>query len=74
MQIRVDELERPRKEEARGKSWGWGGRDTGQMRGKERGRREAGLDWVLCVQGEEVDEDDAYQVLSTLKRITAFHK
>ena len=29
---------------------------------------------MLCVQGEEVDEDDAYQVLSTLKRITAFHK
>jgi len=25
-------------------------------------------------QGEEVDEDDAYQILSTLKRITAFHK
>lgn len=28
---------------------------------------------VSC-QGEEADEDDAYQVLSTLKRITAFHK
>uniref|UniRef100_A0A8C9ENK6 Stromal antigen 2 n=1 Tax=Pavo cristatus TaxID=9049 RepID=A0A8C9ENK6_PAVCR len=35
---------------------------------------------VLCLgflmflkQGEEPDEDDAYQVLSTLKRITAFH-
>lgn len=28
-----------------------------------------------CVfQGEDADEDDAYQVLSTLKRITAFHK
>lgn len=25
-------------------------------------------------KGEEPDEDDAYQVLSTLKRITAFHK
>lgn len=25
-------------------------------------------------QGEDADEDDAYQVLSTLKRITAFHK
>lgn len=25
-------------------------------------------------QGEDPDEDDAYQVLSTLKRITAFHK
>uniref|UniRef100_A0A8C9TJQ2 Cohesin subunit SA n=1 Tax=Scleropages formosus TaxID=113540 RepID=A0A8C9TJQ2_SCLFO len=25
-------------------------------------------------EGEEPDEDDAYQVLSTLKRITAFHK
>lgn len=30
---------------------------------------------LFCVfQGEEPDEDDAYQVLSTLKRITAFHK
>uniref|UniRef100_A0A8C7MF00 Cohesin subunit SA n=1 Tax=Oncorhynchus kisutch TaxID=8019 RepID=A0A8C7MF00_ONCKI len=28
----------------------------------------------LLFQGEEPDEDDAYQVLSTLKRITAFHK
>lgn len=28
----------------------------------------------LCLQGEDADEDDAYQVLSTLKRITAFHK
>lgn len=27
-----------------------------------------------CLQGEDADEDDAYQVLSTLKRITAFHK
>lgn len=25
-------------------------------------------------KGEDPDEDDAYQVLSTLKRITAFHK
>uniref|UniRef100_A0A8C5EMQ4 Cohesin subunit SA n=1 Tax=Gouania willdenowi TaxID=441366 RepID=A0A8C5EMQ4_GOUWI len=25
-------------------------------------------------EGEDADEDDAYQVLSTLKRITAFHK
>lgn len=30
--------------------------------------------YQLCVQGEDADEDDAYQVLSTLKRITAFHK
>ncbi len=28
----------------------------------------------LSFQGEDADEDDAYQVLSTLKRITAFHK
>lgn len=28
----------------------------------------------MCLQGEETDDDDAYQVLSTLKRITAFHK
>lgn len=30
--------------------------------------------YKLCLQGEDADEDDAYQVLSTLKRITAFHK
>lgn len=30
--------------------------------------------YQLCLQGEDADEDDAYQVLSTLKRITAFHK
>lgn len=30
--------------------------------------------YKLCLQGEDTDEDDAYQVLSTLKRITAFHK
>lgn len=29
---------------------------------------------LFSVQGEDADEDDAYQVLSTLKRITAFHK
>ena len=29
---------------------------------------------VSLLQGEEVDEDDTYQILSTLKRITAFHK
>lgn len=28
----------------------------------------------VSFQGEDADEDDAYQVLSTLKRITAFHK
>lgn len=28
----------------------------------------------MFLQGEETDDDDAYQVLSTLKRITAFHK
>lgn len=28
----------------------------------------------LVCQGEEPDEDDAYQVLSTLKKISAFHK
>lgn len=30
--------------------------------------------WYLVCQGEEPDEDDAYQVLSTLKKISAFHK
>lgn len=30
--------------------------------------------YKLRLQGEDADEDDAYQVLSTLKRITAFHK
>lgn len=32
------------------------------------------LDDMSLFQGEDADEDDAYQVLSTLKRITAFHK
>lgn len=34
----------------------------------------AGNFFAYKLQGEEPDEDDAYQVLSTLKRITAFHK
>lgn len=27
-----------------------------------------------CFQAEEADDDDIYNVLSTLKRLTAFHK
>lgn len=29
---------------------------------------------LLSLQGEEADDDDIYNVLSTLKRLTAFHK
>lgn len=29
---------------------------------------------VCCFQAEEADDDDIYNVLSTLKRLTAFHK
>lgn len=29
---------------------------------------------ACCFQAEEADDDDIYNVLSTLKRLTAFHK
>lgn len=31
-------------------------------------------DLFVELQGEEADDDDIYNVLSTLKRLTAFHK
>lgn len=29
---------------------------------------------ICCLKAEEADDDDIYNVLSTLKRLTAFHK
>lgn len=29
---------------------------------------------LVILQAEEADDDDIYNVLSTLKRLTAFHK
>lgn len=40
----------------------------------EQKHRFATLSGVCCFQAEEADDDDIYNVLSTLKRLTAFHK
>lgn len=40
----------------------------------EQKHRFGALRGVCCFQAEEADDDDIYNVLSTLKRLTAFHK
>lgn len=40
----------------------------------EQTHRFGTLRGVCCFQAEEADDDDIYNVLSTLKRLTAFHK